>query len=472
MTETHSSNPAPNQSDSASLRSILVRVVAVAVVLLVGFAIMFGLSTMREEAELQEVAEPVLRSQAVRLEPTTLTATLRGFGTVRPRTMVSIAPEVGGRVVEVHPRLDAGESVEAGALLFRIDPTDYRIAVEEAQAQTARMEAELERIDSEEANTRRRLAISESALELARRDQDRVAELVNRGGVESAARLDTARMATNREELGVTESRNQLELLPSMRRQMEAQLRAARSAEDRAATNLERATVRAPFAGRLEMTDVELDQIVRAGDTVVRLADDKTLEIPVDLDSREVAKWLEFEDGPTTNNWFGAPRSSGVEVRWAENPDGQAYIGRLARVEGYDPDTRTFTLIVELDGSQKRGGFPLADGMFTQVAIAGRAQEGLFAIPREAIDSRQQVLAVRDTKRVEGHYEGRVQTVPIRVARYEDGIAFVDEGLAAGDLVITSRPPKVLDGTRVDVTLGGDTGASEGDLVAAPPTDS
>jgi HlyD family secretion protein len=56
-------------------------------------------------------------------------------------TEVRVAPEVGGRVLEV--AVDEGARVEAGALLLRIDPTDLELARRRAQAERDAADAQL-----------------------------------------------------------------------------------------------------------------------------------------------------------------------------------------------------------------------------------------------------------------------------------------------------------------------------------------
>src|SRR5215469_1462258 len=62
---------------------------------------------------------------ADRLTPYTSDASVRAF-------VVRIVPEVSGRVVEVAVR--DNQIVRTGDLLYRIDPTPFRIAVERAEA--------------------------------------------------------------------------------------------------------------------------------------------------------------------------------------------------------------------------------------------------------------------------------------------------------------------------------------------------
>ena len=65
---------------------------------------------------------------ADRLTPYTSDASVRTF-------VVRIRPEVSGKVVEV--AVHDNQTVRTGDLLYRIDPTPFRIAVERAEAKLA-----------------------------------------------------------------------------------------------------------------------------------------------------------------------------------------------------------------------------------------------------------------------------------------------------------------------------------------------
>jgi RND family efflux transporter MFP subunit len=89
----------------------------------------------------------------------------RNGGTVRAY-VVTLAPEVAGRIVEL-PVVD-NQYVRKGDLLMVIDPTNYRIAVSNAEATVQRAEADAQNAKSE-AKRRRRLreqgAVSAEELE-------------------------------------------------------------------------------------------------------------------------------------------------------------------------------------------------------------------------------------------------------------------------------------------------------------------
>ena len=85
-----------------------------------------------------EQAEPPPSSPLVSTVPVeTQTGSLhvRGTGTVQPIREIQLTAEVGGRLVTVSDALVNGGRFEAGETLARIAPSDYRSAVEQAEAQ-------------------------------------------------------------------------------------------------------------------------------------------------------------------------------------------------------------------------------------------------------------------------------------------------------------------------------------------------
>ncbi|MCY3819653.1 MAG: efflux RND transporter periplasmic adaptor subunit [Gammaproteobacteria bacterium] len=64
-------------------------------------------------------------------------------GSVNVRNHVGLSPQITGRVAVVSPNLRAGESFAAGEELLVIDPSDFELAVEQAQADVESAESTL-----------------------------------------------------------------------------------------------------------------------------------------------------------------------------------------------------------------------------------------------------------------------------------------------------------------------------------------
>jgi RND family efflux transporter MFP subunit len=99
-------------------------------------------------------------------------------GTLRPRAQFTVAPKVAGRVERL--MVDVGDTVKRGDLIAKLDDDEYQQAVAEAKANLAVGDAQL--------------AQANNALQIARREFERVQTLQQRG-IASESELDQARSA-------------------------------------------------------------------------------------------------------------------------------------------------------------------------------------------------------------------------------------------------------------------------------------
>jgi multidrug resistance efflux pump len=65
---------------------------------------------------------------------------------------VALSPEVTGRIVFVHPRLEVGEVIDREDVLFKIEDSDYRAALLEAQASMSQHENTILRLQKQYAS--------------------------------------------------------------------------------------------------------------------------------------------------------------------------------------------------------------------------------------------------------------------------------------------------------------------------------
>lgn len=99
---------------------------AIALALIVGIVIVVR---MRQAASVQ----PIIRTAAV--ERGAVTATVSANGTLQPLTTVEVKSNVGGSIVQL--AVDEGDTVKAGQLIARIDPSDTQTALDQSQADLA-----------------------------------------------------------------------------------------------------------------------------------------------------------------------------------------------------------------------------------------------------------------------------------------------------------------------------------------------
>lgn len=114
------------------------RVTSVAILLIAASAL--GACSDRDD---DPVAERALAVTAVEVRTGRVAVIERTVGRIESAVAPTVSAEVAGRIVEV--RHDAGDAVEAGALLVRIDDTNYRNALTRLAALEAQQRRTVER---------------------------------------------------------------------------------------------------------------------------------------------------------------------------------------------------------------------------------------------------------------------------------------------------------------------------------------
>ena len=381
---------------------VLIRIVACIFILGLGVFGFRALKNMKKPPMEAATRERRLKVEAIRMSPADYPVTITGYGEITSRTRVVISAEIAGKVVEVHPRLEVGEIIPAGELLFRQDTRDLEVELKSGKA---------------------RLKTLRRDLALARGEFQRARTLFRQNRVGSLTQVEKL-------ERGVNAVQSQIEQLE----------KTVQLAEIR----LERSVVRAPFTCRLKKVDIEKGQYLSPGRQALVVVDDRNLEIMVPLDSRDASRWLQLEKRADDPFWFGRPQPVECGIEWLENTAITAG-GTLERIVEYDPGSRMLRVAVALQRSQpEQDRFPLTEGMFCRVRIPGRTMQGVFALPRTAVDFENRVYLAVD---------GRLHSTKVETVRREDELVYVGSGLRPGDLFIITRLDNPLEKSLLDMTI-------------------
>ena len=195
--------------------------------------------------------------------------------------IVSVAGEVGGRIVSV--AVKENQLVEAGDVLFTIDPAPYRVAIAQADAQIAGAQAQVTAMSAEVGATAADIAGARNDLGLAQANYSREKALMDRG-FNTRARMDgaTHAVAAARDRIGAIEAdvaRDRAKLANGAQVPgVNPMVAAGRALREKAALDMERTVVRAPSAGRVSQAarlqvgqmvapSVPMLSIVRLGST-------------------------------------------------------------------------------------------------------------------------------------------------------------------------------------------------------------
>ena len=171
---------------------------------------------------------------------------------------VSVSSEVGGKIVEV--MVEEGDMVEAGQLLFRIDPEPYQLQIAQANAAIAGAQANVIALSNSSDLTGVDISAAREDIAFAQARFNRVKALWDRG-FSTKADYDAAEhaVAQARESLRQAEAR-QAEARARLATGsavpgVNPQVAAARADKATAELALRRTEVRAPVAGRVAQAD-------------------------------------------------------------------------------------------------------------------------------------------------------------------------------------------------------------------------
>jgi len=191
---------------------------------------------------------------------------------------VTIAAQIGGRVVEVDVR--ENQAVKRGDLLFRIDPEPLQIALARAQAQAESVRSMLNAArngyEAAKADVRSAQAdLGYKQQQFARMHELRARGLVAQQSLDDAANtLAAARAKLESNRAAATKAQNLLGGLPQTPDEDLAAYKLAQAQLAAARLDLEHATVRAPMDGTIGKTTLLAGDFLAAGQAAMPLVAD------------------------------------------------------------------------------------------------------------------------------------------------------------------------------------------------------
>ena len=202
-------------------------------------------------------------------------------GTVRAY-IVTMAPEVEGRIVEL-PVSD-NQLVHKGDLLMLIDPTNYKIAVRQAEAALSQAQANAQNIDAQINVQQAQIAASgaqveqsQAALKFGKQQAQRYQYLAHQqfGTIqleqESASTLQEDRAALKNTQAALTVAQRQIEALQAQRSSAEAMIAQANAQLDQARVNLQRTRIVSPVNGYVTTLLAQLGDYANVGQNKISL---------------------------------------------------------------------------------------------------------------------------------------------------------------------------------------------------------
>jgi multidrug efflux system membrane fusion protein len=413
-------------------------IAALALALAVG-----GCSDGKSGAQTRPAPPPAVPVGVATAEQRTVPVQVTTVGNVQAYTTVSVKSQIAGQITQVH--FTEGQEVKRGDLLFTIDPRPVEAAVRQAEANVAKDRAQLRQAEAalaqrqaEVTQTMANLDRDVAQLDNAKVQEQRYATLVQKELV-AREQYDQVRTAHAALQATVAAGRAAVENARASARAAEAMVENARAAiqaneamVDTAKLQLAYTAIRAPMDGRTGNLLVQGGNVVKAGE-------DSALVVIAQIRPIYVS-FAVPEPHLTAIKKFQAAGSLKVE---AVLDGGQRTIAGTVTFMNNTVDPNTGTI-------QLKATFPNTDnalwpGQFVDVALT-LTREPAVVVPAQAVQAGQQGAFVYVVKA-----DSTVESRPVKVGRRLPRELVIDQGVKAGERVVTDGQLRLVPGARVEI---------------------
>lgn len=352
------------------------------------------------------------------------------YGEIRSWRSLVLRTPVAGAVVEITDSFRNGVAVTKGALLFIVDPEDYRSQTEDAGAALAEALSEQEEANETLVFSTRELEAAQKQLTLQKSELIRQRQLLERGLATESNVTSTEMAYTSADQTQI--SRGQALVAATKRVELaKLKIQRARIALAESQRDLDETGVYAPFNGVLTGVDLQLGQRLATHDEVATLVDPAALEAVFRVPNSKFARIVADNGKLLTQNVT-------IELELGEKT--VTVPGILDRVDARIEPGQSGRLVYAALSTRKET--VLLPGDFVTVYISEPPLESVSVIPATAATDDGKILIVETDSRLR---ESRVEIL----RRNKDQL--IVRPLEFGITYVTERVPQLATGVKVKI---------------------
>jgi RND family efflux transporter MFP subunit len=366
---------------------------------------------------------------------------------------VEVRARVSGHLESTH--FVEGQIVKKGDLLCILDQRPFRIAIEQAEADLARTEAQAREADARLSQAEAEVRSAKAQLDLARANVKRGEELLPSGGISKEER--DVRQATSKQSQADYDTKvARVALSRAAVTTATADIKAAKSQLANARLNFDYTEVKAPVNGRVSNRMVTDGNLIRGGidqatvlTTIVSL---DPIHCYFDVDEQAFLKYLRL----VQQRKLSDPRKAKLPILigLADEERGFAHQGHLDFLDNrMDRGTDTMRCRAILPNAD----LFLTPGMFAKVHIPGSQRHDAVLIPDSAVgtDQAEKYVMVIES-------DNKVRRQKVEIGRRAQGLRIVRGGLDGGEKIVLRGLQRVRPGGLVEATVEETVAISDG----------
>lgn len=361
-------------------------VAAIAVVTAIVFT---GMYIMRPTAPVEKLEDRVERLEVITAKRGDYTPSVKTQAVVESRFNITIKSQVAGQVIYISPKFISGGFFDTGEVIMRIDPSDYELALAQAEVNVARAEQTL-------------------SLELEQGE---------------LARLDW-------EKYGEGEPTDLVLRIPQIKT-AEAGLKGAQAAYETQRIRLERTEVKAPFPLMIATKQVDLGQIVGNNQDLAAVFGTDEFEIRMPLSQKQMDLLSVKSVGILPDE-----EKLDIKVRDLTRDGNIVWDAEITRIESnIDRQSRVYfgigTVYDPMNLKADKDTPPLLPGVFVDLEVIGAKMENLFRLPTKAM---------RDDNNIYIYKDEQLLTKPVEVLDRDQEMTTVISGIDDGEMIVITPP--------------------------------
>ncbi len=359
----------------------------------------------------------------------TVSPVLEAFGQVQAWNSLEIRAPAAGPITEISANFREGLSVNAGELLFRIDPELASRRVVDAKAALNQAHAELQEATQNKRHLEAEAAAARAESAVRRADLERKQSLFEKKLVTSTT-LDDATLAFSASEQSVVAKERESLALAGRIDKAQAGVERAQLTLSDAERALGDTSYRAPFAGRLTEVALTLGRRVSENEKLGLLIDPAALEVAFPVRNSDFGRLLD-----PANKQNLAPLSAEVTLDLSGTSlKATAVLERPAAVASTQTGRTVFARIT---GGEVTA---LRPNDFVSIGVTEPALHDVAVIPAEAATLDGRILLVGTDNRLSDH-QARI------VGRQSDSLIVADVPFGAS--YVRRRLPYLSGGIKV-----------------------